>query len=166
MINIRKIEMSDADEFVVLQKGLAEETKFMMREPEECTMDAVGAEERIKGVHQRGDFLFVAEVDGELIGFLSAAKGGLNRIKHRAYIVIGIRKAYQGQGIGHGLFQELDHWATAQKLRRLELTVMVVNIGAKKLYEKNGFVVEGIKKDAMRVDGQYVDEYYMGKVLE
>ena len=36
---------------------------------------------------------------------------------------------------------------------------------AKHLYEKNGFVVEGIKRDAMFVDGNYVDEYYMAKLL-
>jgi RimJ/RimL family protein N-acetyltransferase len=36
---------------------------------------------------------------------------------------------------------------------------------AKHLYEKSGFVVEGIKKNAMFVDGEYVDEYYMAKLL-
>lgn len=35
-----------------------------------------------------------------------------------------------------------------------------------KIYEKHDFEVEGIRKHAMIVDGQYVDEYYMGKLLE
>jgi RimJ/RimL family protein N-acetyltransferase len=33
------------------------------------------------------------------------------------------------------------------------------------LYQKMGFQVEGIKKDSLLVDGVYVDEYYMGKIL-
>ena len=30
---------------------------------------------------------------------------------------------------------------------------------------KMGFAVEGTRKDAMRVEGSYVDEYYMAKLL-
>lgn len=40
---------------------------------------------------------------------------------------------------------------------------MACNPIAKKLYERNGFIVEGIKKNAMLVDGQFVDEYYMAR---
>jgi RimJ/RimL family protein N-acetyltransferase len=41
---------------------------------------------------------------------------------------------------------------------------MYPNTSAKHLYEKNGFNVEGIKKNSMIVDGKYVDEYYMAKL--
>jgi len=44
-------------------------------------------------------------------------------------------------------------------------TVMCINDAAKHLYEKNGFAVEGIKKNSMIVDGTYADEYYMAKLL-
>ena len=40
---------------------------------------------------------------------------------------------------------------------------MCHNIVAKHLYEKNGFVMEGIKKNSMFVEGKYVDEFYMAK---
>jgi Acetyltransferases, including N-acetylases of ribosomal proteins len=48
-------------------------------------------------------------------------------------------------------------------LTRLELTVMVHNERAIALYKKMGFEIEGTKKRSMRIDGQYVDEYYMAK---
>jgi len=41
---------------------------------------------------------------------------------------------------------------------------MCCNERGRHLYEKNGFVVEGIKKNAMIVDGAYTDEYYMAKL--
>ena len=44
--------------------------------------------------------------------------------------------------------------------------LMGQNEAAKHLYEKNGFVVEGIKKNSIFMDGNYIDEYYMGKVFE
>lgn len=40
---------------------------------------------------------------------------------------------------------------------------MCPNIVAKHLYEKNGFVIEGVKKNAVLVDGVYIDEFYMAK---
>jgi len=166
MIEIRPIEISDAEKFAVLQRELAKETKFMMRELEECTMEAEHAKQMIENVRKSNNFLFVAEVEGEIVGFASASKGAHNRIRHCAYIVTGIRSDYQGQGIGGQFFSELDKWATDEKLRRFELTVMTHNLRAKSLYEKNGFVIEGIKRDSMCVDGEYVDEYYMGKILE
>ena len=30
--------------------------------------------------------------------------------------------------------------------------------------KKNGFKVEGIKKNAMIIDGKYVDEFFMAKI--
>lgn len=47
---------------------------------------------------------------------------------------------------------------------RLELTVRCDNEPAIHLYRKNGFVVEGVKKHTMRVNGEYVDEYTMAKL--
>ena len=37
---------------------------------------------------------------------------------------------------------------------------------AKHLYEKNGFKVEGIKKNSMIIDDKYVDEFYMAKIYD
>ena len=75
----------------------------------------------------------------------------LKRIKHTAYIVVGIREIHRGKGIGTNFFSELDLWETENLITRLELTVMCPNIIAKHLYEKNGFEVEGIKKRPMLV---------------
>ncbi|MEO2582607.1 GNAT family N-acetyltransferase, partial [Clostridium tertium] len=99
-----------------------------------------------------------------IIGFLSAQRGVPKRIRHTAYIVVGIREAFRGIGIGKKLFSELDIWAKENDITRLELTVVCRNNVAKHLYEQNGFKVEGIKKNSMIVDGKYVDEYYMAKL--
>lgn len=33
------------------------------------------------------------------------------------------------------------------------------------LYKKMGFDIEGIKRNSLYVDGQYINEYYMSKLL-
>ena len=60
----------------------------------------------------------------------------------------------------------LDEWAGENGIVRLELTVESVNTGAKHLYEKNELIVEGVRPKSMKVNGRFVDEYYMGKILD
>jgi RimJ/RimL family protein N-acetyltransferase len=48
----------------------------------------------------------------------------------------------------------------------MELTVMAHNRSAVALYERSGFVVEGTRRDSMLVEGNYVDEYYMARMLD
>ena len=162
---IRQVEISDAEEFLNLQLELDKETKFMLLEPGEREKDANRTKVMIESILKANDFLFVAEIAGELIGFITASRGNANRIKHRAYVVMGIKKEFHGRGVGTELLYELERWAARCGIRRLELTVMVHNVKAISLYEKFGFVIEGVKKDSMCIDGEYVDEYYMGKIL-
>ena len=112
------------------------------------------------------DLLLIAVEDENIIGFLSAQRGIPRKIKHTAYIVIGIRKNFRGNGIGKKLFLELDLWPKENNVSRLELTVMCTNSIAKQLYEKNGFVVEGIKRNSIFMNGNYIDEYYMAKIYK
>jgi RimJ/RimL family protein N-acetyltransferase len=59
----------------------------------------------------------------------------------------------------------LEEWANIQNIHRLELTVMTHNIAGIALYKKMGFEIEGIKRDSLLIDGKYVDEFYMSKLL-
>lgn len=74
-------------------------------------------------------------------------------------------RAFRGQGLARWLLEEAESWAARSGIRRLELTVMAHNERAIHLYEKAGFVKEGIRKRALRVPGTWVDELYMAKLL-
>ncbi|WP_324612280.1 GNAT family N-acetyltransferase, partial [Streptomyces scabiei] len=49
--------------------------------------------------------------------------------------------------------------------RRLTLRVLGHNTAARKLYESEGFVVEGVLPEEFLLDGQYVDDVLMGRRL-
>lgn len=51
------------------------------------------------------------------------------------------------------------------RIVRLELTVLCTNKIALNLYKKSGFEIEGTKRKSMYIDGEYVDEYYMSKII-
>jgi RimJ/RimL family protein N-acetyltransferase len=89
---------------------------------------------------------------------------GAKRIKHSAYLVIGILSQYTGQGIGTKLFQALDEWARTHHILRLELTVVVQNEAGVALYKKMGFEVEGIKRNSLMINNSLFDQYYMAKL--
>lgn len=163
---IRKITIDDAEAFLNLCRQLDKETQFMLLEPEERTTTIDEQIAIIENILSRNNkIIFVAEDNNQLIGYISADGGDYKRNRHSVYIVIGIIQAYTGQGIGTKLLEELENWAYRNKIRRLELTVMVHNKAAIALYKKIGFEVEGTKKHSLFIDGSYVDEYYMAKLL-
>lgn len=167
MINIRKITVEDAGAFLEMCRAMDSETKFMMLEPGERTLSVDEQRERIRSLNERDNAtILVAEVNGELVGFIFADGGWYHRNRHSAHIVIGIRTGYTGQGIGKQLFRELFAWAPQHGLTRLELTVMAHNQPGVHLYQKMGFEVEGLRRHSLIVDGQYVDEYAMSKLLD
>ncbi|HBN6879067.1 TPA: GNAT family N-acetyltransferase, partial [Vibrio cholerae] len=88
-----------------------------------------------------------------------------NRNKHCMSLVIGLLQAVKGQGFGKELVNKLEGWAISHGYSRLELTVMQHNERAKRLYESCGFEVEGLKRHSLVVDGEYVNELYMSKLL-
>jgi RimJ/RimL family protein N-acetyltransferase len=163
---IRTITPEDAEALLRLHHQLDGETKFMLLEPGERTTTLEKARENIQRVlDQPNGTILVAEHGAEMIGYLYANGGGARRNSHTLYIVIGILQAYTGQGIGTRLFEELERWAREKGLHRLELGVMTPNAAGIALYTKVGFVIEGTRKHAYLVDGEWVDEFMMGKIL-
>ena len=165
-MNIRAIKESDSEQFLLLGKSLDQETQFMMLEPDERITTSEEQRQRIKNVlSQSNQIIFVAEHENQLIGFLGAYGGNFQRNRHSVYIVIGILQAYTGQGIGKQFFKMVDEWATNHNIHRLELTVMAHNERAVRLYKKMGYKIEGVKQDSLWVNGKYIDEYYMAKIV-
>ena len=166
---IRNVTNNDAAKLYHMMNVLDDETDFMMYEPGERKKAPHAFErlaESVEAAVSGGDFMAVAQNDrDEIVGFVSARRGRPNRVRHTAYVVIGVLPAYRGQGVGGQLMRRLDLWAEQNGVVRLELTVEAPNTVAKRLYEKNGFKVEGVRYGSMRVKGAFVDEYYMAKII-
>lgn len=166
-MKVRKAKESDAAPFLALCKKLDRESTNMLLEPDERTIDEEIQRERIKAglKEERGCLLLAEDEEGKLAGFLAVKGSRLKRVKHTVYIVIGVLQSYQRQGVGTKLFQEAERWARPLGVVRMELTVRSDNEPAKGLYRKAGFEEEGIRRKALFVDGRYVDECYMSKLL-
>ena len=163
-MEIRNIRIEDAENYLDMLLNLDKETKFMMFEPGERPTDINALKNAIKKSINDNNLFLVVTYKENIVGFLSIQRGEYRRIRHTGYLVVGIREKYRGMGIGNALFSKIDTWAMENNITRLELTVICSNTIAKHLYEKNGFIVEGIKKKAMIIDDKYLDVFSMAKI--
>ncbi|MDP4092871.1 MAG: GNAT family N-acetyltransferase [Bacillota bacterium] len=163
---IRNITEADAENFLNFLRTMDTETEFMMFEPGERSSDVNDIREKIKEVFDSASIMLVLEDDARIVGFISADRGFANRIRHSAYIVIGLLRKYRGMGCGTRLLQEVDKWAVRNGISRLELTVLKNNETAIRLYKKIGYKIEGIKEKSLKINGDYIDEYYMAKLFD
>lgn len=83
---------------------------------------------------------------------------------HVGTLGIGLLPAMRHQGIGRKVIEHTIGKALAKGMTRIELTVRTDNANAKALYERVGFVSEGLFKNAFRIDGAYYDAYTMALV--
>jgi len=65
--------------------------------------------------------------------------------------------AVRGRGVGRRLAEAAIAAAKAQGAERIELEVFASNTRAIALYERLGFVREGVKRNARKLDGEYDD---------
>jgi RimJ/RimL family protein N-acetyltransferase len=108
---------------------------------------------------------FVALVDETVVGWCDITSLHRPVFAHSGVLGMGVVAEYRGHGIGKALIGATLERAKAIGLTRVELTVRDQNRRAFALYERMGFVVEGVKKNAVRVDGKYEDLICMGLLL-
>jgi RimJ/RimL family protein N-acetyltransferase len=163
---IREVNTEDADGLVRLIQQVESESPYMLFEAGERKIEPEQQVERIEVIKKEGNStIFVAEENTELIGYLIVMGGNAIRNKHSVYLVIGILSQYRGLGVGTKLFEELEKWAMVHQIHRLELSVVTRNEAGLRLYKKMGFEIEGTKRHSLLINGEFVDEYYMSKLL-
>jgi len=100
---------------------------------------------------------FVALKNAEVVGWCDISPMRLEGFTHCGRLGMGVRRDSRGRGIGRGLIERTISRAREKGLERIELEVLASNTPAIRLYETVGFVVEGVKKQARKIDGAYDD---------
>jgi RimJ/RimL family protein N-acetyltransferase len=163
---IREAKVRDAAAFVALFDRVNSETPFMLFERGELPTTVEQQSQIFEHwAKTEAGVMFVCEEGKKLIGFVAGRRGVGRRQAHSIYIAMGVLQAWVGRGIRRSLLQALEEWARSKGLHRLELIVNYNNERAIRLYEKFGFEKEGVKRDALWIDGHYIDAFYMAKLI-
>lgn len=166
---LRNAEKEEAKMLLPYLKRVCGETRFLLREADECKDMTVEQEEGFISSHTENNraCLILAELDGEYIGNASFDVAGRSRRNaHRADIGIALYLDYTGMGIGKRLFALILELIEQCGFEAAELTVVQGNDRAIHMYESFGFVETGrIPKANKYDDGTYADDIFMTKVL-
>lgn len=167
-VTIRTLREDEAAPFLELRKETDAQSRYLLYEAGErrTTVEEQGRA-MAELLDAPNSTILVAEAgpDGGLVGYLIAKGGSARRNRHAAEIVIAVLEAYTGKGVGTGLFRALDEWAIGAGVTRLGLGLMAGNARARALYEKMGFREEGRKQAAFLLEGGYMDEILMYRLL-
>ena len=102
----------------------------------------------------------------EVVGWCDIIRNPIEGFRHVGRLGMGLLPDYRGQGIGKRLALDTIRAAQASGIERVELEVFASNERAVALYRTLGFVTEGIKKRARKLDGHYDDNVFMALFVE
>jgi ribosomal protein S18 acetylase RimI-like enzyme len=160
VMNIKRASVDDAERVLqFLRDFRAEGLETVLRHE---TLPSLDDEQAfIRKLDGEAGVMFVADVDGEIAGCLTAEVHRHSQLKHSCEFGICVLAKYRSRNFGSQLIEQLVAWARSKGLRRVELGVFRNNQRAISLYRKFGFVEEGRKEGAIRIGSKYEDSIQM-----
>lgn len=159
-ITVRQIELKDAKGFYKALSSVAAEKKYILTlEPPSFESTQTFIRSNIENNHAQ----YVAESNETIVGWADIIPFTRQSMTHVGSLGIGVISEFRGQGIGRRLLEITIEHAWQQGLKRLELEVFSDNEIAMNLYKKYGYQVEGIKRYARCLNGDYQDIVVMAQ---
>ena len=166
---IREAEIEDAAVLISLLNQIGQESEFTSLDPAGILMDESDMQAFIvKQVQSDNEITLLAFLNDELAGVINITADQRPRVRHIGDIFLAIKKSFWGQGLGSVLLDEAIEWAKSSRvIRRLQLTVQKRNRVAVHLYQKMGFIIEGVQERGACIEGGvFLDVYQMGKLID
>ena len=152
------VEMRHIESFGDCVGEVARERRYL------AIVDGFPAEQNAMWVavnRARGNPLYVA-LDGErVVGWCEVRRDALPGREHSGALGVGVRAPYRSRGLGRQLMEIAIAEAWRRGFARIELWVRSPNTVAIGLYARLGFVEEGRRRDAVRLDAGPEDEVLM-----
>ena len=109
---------------------------------------------------------FAVEAGGEHVGNVWLWDIDRHHAKAELRIVIGDSR-FRGRGVGVAAIDAACQYGFEDlSLHRIYAHVLAINPGARRSFERAGFVLEGTLRDDRRADGQFVDTYVLARVKQ
>lgn len=166
-IVLRSPSIDDAEQMISFLKMIYTESEFLARYPEEVD---IALPDEIKFLQtcldSSNELMIVAIADGVIAGNCHISFMRSIKTRHRAEVMISLRKEFWGFGLGTAMFTEVINLAKDKGIFQLELEVIEGNERALALYRKTGFEIIAEHPDAyLYKDGSFKKAIHMRKVL-
>ncbi|MEW9502466.1 GNAT family N-acetyltransferase [Jeotgalibacillus marinus] len=161
-MEIRRVQVEDAKQYRAFRlEALKNASQAFGASYEEEMNDSI--DKHKSRFSSEDSFTFGAFNQEKLIGVVTLVPNKLIKIQHKANILaMYVTPSQRGEGVGAQLMEKaIEQAKRLPSIEQVLLTVVESNLPAKKLYSSLGFVPFGLEKNAMKVNGEYVDEEYM-----
>ncbi|MBP1845366.1 RimJ/RimL family protein N-acetyltransferase [Rhizobium petrolearium] len=162
IITIERIREEHIESFHKALDMVSRERKyltFLEAPPLESTREFVL--DMIEGGHPQ----VVAVMGGKVVGWCDIRRHARETHAHCGALGMGIIPGYRDKGLGKRLICAALELACERGFHRVELHVHADNPRAIALYEKVGFVREGVARDAVKIDGRFIDAIQMAVIF-
>jgi len=162
-MTIRDTTVEDAAAVAAMTNLVARERRFLAATvgfSEEATRNFIAQLRSVDAVH------IVAEIDGSLVGWCDIAPVTFEGMHHVGRLGMGVKRDFRGRGIGKRLLEAALLRGFGGRFERIELEVFSSNQMAVQLYESVGFLLEGRKRAARKLDGMCDDLLIYAKLKE
>ncbi len=112
-----------------------------------------------RGVH------LTARLGHQVVGWCDLTPQGMEGFRHTVRLGMGLLPACRGHGLGTRLLQRAIADTRALGYEKIELEVFASNAPAIRLYQKQGFLPEGRRVRARKLDDVYDDVLLYGLFL-
>ncbi|WP_096154324.1 MULTISPECIES: GNAT family N-acetyltransferase [Bacillus] len=162
-VKIRPLETTDASDLVESVRTIVEAGSYIQKDVPRTVEEE---EAFIMEMKKKKNMYVGVEWNGKVVGLARVIRGEIKMKKHTGLFRTWLTDEVQGLGIGKKIMEYTDKWCMENNVRKLCLTVFASNEVAYNLYEKYGFIKEGVQIDQAYINGVYDDEIWMGKFYE
>lgn len=168
-ISVRSLDVRDESTFLEFLGRLPQESTHTNQYVGKKLLSPEEAKARIEKNQADPVTLDIGAFDGpRLIGFLNFRKDNPDHPwqQHLGRFGMMILKDYWGLGIGKKLLKTFEPHAVTCGIKKIEAEVRVANERGVSLYKNSGYQIEGRRTRAVKIDGEWGDEYYIAKILD
>lgn len=157
-VTLRPVEKSDAGAIIASAAGIVSQGTYLQKE----RVHTLAEEEAfIEQIDRKDNMYIVVEIAGTVQGVARVLRGELAMKRHTGLYRMWLDDSVQGKGIGKKVLEYTLVWCRQHRLHKLCLTVFSTNQIARRLYEKFGFITEGVQKEQVWLGEQFADEIFM-----
>ncbi len=159
MVTLRPAMAGDGEMLVLLLQAAGADGMLGI---ETATLDPAREAERLGALDLSQCCVLAAAGDQGPVGFAMAVRGSGPALAHTAVVSVVVAPGCRRHGVGRLLLQGMTAWARAAQVRKLCASAYASNRGARGLFTRAGYTVEGVRQRQLALGDTFDDEVWFG----